>query len=97
KKDSVNTELRVSPNKTTTYNISATYKDGCRPKKATTLRIDTSHAPRFSFAYEYNCNQPAKLTFENTTTNAVSYAWDLGNGRTSDNQLPAENFYSENG
>jgi gliding motility-associated-like protein len=97
KTDSVNSELRVLPNQTTTYNVSAFYSDGCNPKKSTTLSIDTTYTPRFSFTYEYNCNQPAKLTFENTTINAITYAWDFGNNRTFGGQLPTENLYSENG
>lgn len=97
KKDSVNKDLRVLPSQTTTYGISAFYQDGCKPKKALTLSIDTTHTPRFSFAYEYNCNRPAELLFENTTQNSVSYEWDFGNGRTFNEQLPTENFYTENG
>jgi gliding motility-associated-like protein len=97
KTDSVNSKLRVLPNQTTTYNVSAFYSDGCNPKKSTTLSIDTTYTPRFSFTYEYNCNQPAKLTFENTTINAITYAWDFGNNRTFGGQLPTENLYSENG
>jgi gliding motility-associated-like protein len=97
KTDSVNYELRVLPNQTTTYSVSAFYSDGCNPKKSTTLSIDATYTPRFSFTYEYNCNQPAKLTFENTTINAITYAWDFGNSRTFDGQLPTENLYSKNG
>jgi hypothetical protein len=55
KKDSINTELKVSPNKTTTYNISATYKDGCRPKSN-----DAQLTPRLPiFLLTVQCNQPA--------------------------------------
>lgn len=95
--DSTNRQITVSPTATTTYQVSTSYKDGCKPVKASTLRIDKSYTPTFSTRFTPICNSKSLLTFENNTQNSVGFLWDFGNGKQSTNQTPTEDIFSESG
>jgi PKD repeat protein len=52
----------------------------------------TSPVAGFSFSPNSNITAPAKITFTNTSLNAISYKWDFGDGTTSTVTNPVKDF-----
>jgi len=63
-------------------------------KKKDTKTEDLS--PKASFTMTNNgCTGPCIITFANTSTNADAFAWDFGDGETSDQKNPTHQYSAE--
>jgi PKD repeat protein len=83
----------VSQNYTITLN--ATTAQGCADSFQQTLTVHPNVSAAFTDPGEY-CS-PATLTFQNLSTNASSFYWDLGNGIQSLSFQPNTNYIVNDG
>ncbi|MCX6246170.1 MAG: PKD domain-containing protein [Bacteroidetes bacterium] len=80
------------------YNIILKIRDsfGCRDSVTNTVEILSS--PVSSFIAEPNVNGIAgKVSLTNTSTDAIAYLWDFGNGKSSRKEDPGTQTYEING
>lgn len=80
--DSTKNSIMVKPTQTTTYNVKALYSDGCQPRKAITIIVDTAFQPKFDSKIEFDCSEPYKLSFENVSPSTGNLVWEMGDGNT---------------
>ena len=73
----------VNPSVTTTYTITATSTFGCVNTDSATVYVYT--APVANFGYTVN---GATVTFHDSSSNAVTWHWDFGDGNSSSQQNP---------
>ncbi len=79
--DSVKNSILIRPSKTSTYTVQGFYKDGCKPKKEVLVSIDNSVKPDFEVAYEFDCNKPSVINFNNLTGSSASkFEWLMDSG-----------------
>lgn len=64
--------------------------------KAAYVKVNPKPSPNFTTTAN-GCSLPVSVTFGNTTTGAVSYSWNFGNGQTSTLQNPAAVNYTTAG
>ncbi|MGB0982726.1 MAG: PKD domain-containing protein [Saprospiraceae bacterium] len=65
-----------------TVNLTATNPYGCQDSSQQSFELHTVPVANFAFSQIDDC-EPSLVQFSNTSTNANSYFWDLGNGETS--------------
>ncbi len=94
--DSTQSIITVSPQVTSTYLVQAFYKDGCKPKKSIEISIDNSVKLDFSYSYTYNCNVPSELIFENLSSGAQKYFWQVENNLSIEAKVPKDFKIVEN-
>jgi PKD repeat protein len=73
----------VLPSVPTTYVVTVTDGLGCAgTQDSVTVTISAPPVAAFTVptSNTYSCTYPVTVDFTNTSTNAVSYAWDFGNG-----------------
>ncbi len=88
----------AKPTQTTTYTVTATYPDGCKPKKTVTVSVERGpQNVSFEAVPAYACGEPTTLQYVNGTSGATRYEWDLGNGSKSLSATPSELSYGQNG
>ncbi|MFN8348183.1 MAG: gliding motility-associated C-terminal domain-containing protein [Spirosomataceae bacterium] len=88
----------AKPTQTTTYTVTATYPDGCKPRKTVTVTVERGpQNVNFDVAPVYACGEPTTLQYVNRTSGATRYEWDLGNGTQSLAATPAALKYAQNG
>lgn len=88
----------AKPTQTTTYTVTATYPDGCKPKKNVTVNIE--RGPQniaFEAVPSYTCGQPTSMQYVNKTAGGTRYQWDFGNGNGAAIAVPAVVSYAQNG
>jgi len=85
----------ANPKVTTDYNVTIYSPRGCGVD--TTIRIEVSPEIQLDFgvASTLKCGEKANLTFENNSTNADAFTWDMGNGETFEGQNPPASFIYE--
>jgi PKD repeat protein len=80
------------------YNIFMKIRDSYGCKDSVTNTITVLPSPISSFFVEQNVDDIAgKVLLTNTSTGAIAYLWDFGNGQTSRNETPDIITYKENG
>ncbi len=84
----------VSPNTTTTYSVVVT--DNCgTPADTTFVTVLVNQLPVVSFTATDSVGcEPLCLQLSNTTLNAVSCSWNLGDGTISSSSNPAHCYYN---
>ncbi len=88
----------AKPTQTTTYTVTATYPDGCAPKRNITVNVERGpQNVNFEVVPIYACGQPTTLQYFNRTTERGQFEWDLGNGTKGANATPAITTYTQNG
>lgn len=70
--------------------------NGCRDSVAQTITVHPLPVAGFNIANTDACYAPVSVSTNNTTTGAVGYAWDFGNGNTSSLNNPS-NVYQTPG
>lgn len=69
---------------------------GCRPDSITkTIRTIANPIPNFTLNRDSGC-APLNVNFTNTSANAISYAWQLGNGQTTTDSNAISTFLASN-
>ena len=68
----------------------ATKGNGSTPDATTPSSSGTSAAPQASFSFQ--TQQPFKVTFTNTSTDASTYKWEFGDGQTSSEKSPVYKY-----
>ena len=75
-------------NDTGYFNVTLTVtNNGCR-NSITKNRLIHIQAPVAKFSYTFNCNNAYRRVFINNSIDAVSSAWDFGDGQTSSQRNP---------
>ncbi|TDE18455.1 DUF7948 domain-containing protein [Dyadobacter psychrotolerans] len=93
--ETTGSSVTVKPTVTTTYKVEGLYKDGCRPIREVTVRVDRSYEPDFEIARSGEaCNEPVRYGMTNLTKNASRYEWNFGTGNTV-NDPNVENYVYE--
>src|SRR5690606_16468152 len=95
--DTVARAISVNVNETTLYKVQGFYSDGCQPSKSSQVVIDKSFLPEFSYRFEYNCGEPYRLIFDNTSKTEVNYIWYMGNGDSLSVRAPEAYRYTDAG
>jgi gliding motility-associated-like protein len=86
------------PSQTTTYAATATYPDGCKPRKTVTVTVERGpQSVAFEVVPSYACGKPTTVQYVNKTSGASRYEWDLGNGVKSATPTPVALDYAQNG
>jgi len=91
----------ANPTSPVTYAVEVTDVNGC--KDTATVFVDVNAQPNASFEVDsilskgVTCNG-VEVVFKNTSTNAVTYHWDFGDGGSSTEQDPSHLYaFSQNG
>ncbi len=84
----------ATPDATTTYTLTTQNAGGCRKNLTTTITVLPELIPRFAYTIANPCSLNPTVSFINTTQNATSYEWDLGNGQTSTALTPPSQTYA---
>jgi large repetitive protein len=84
-----NTYLNVG---TYTVQLLAQNLDGCKDSVSQTINVYPIPATSFIVSPAYGCDVPQNAAFANTTTGAVAYSWNFGNGQTSLNTNPTATY-----
>jgi gliding motility-associated-like protein len=66
---------------------------GCKDSAVISISVFPSPTASFSTINQSNCEIPASVFINNTSTGALSYQWDFGNGTTSNQVNPIVNYY----
>lgn len=68
---------------------------GCKKDDVPAPAAPVATAPTANFTSSGgNCIVPCTITFTNTSSNAISYSWDFGDGNTSTLESPSNNYTS---
>ncbi|MEM6298018.1 MAG: PKD domain-containing protein, partial [Bacteroidota bacterium] len=88
----------ANPTQTTTYTVQAIGDGGCEYERQVTVEVVPDVNPLFEFELTEGCGNPIQVNFTNTTAENIDvFAWDFGNGQTSDDRDPGTVTYTENG
>jgi len=93
-----NSSTQFSPSHTFTSAGSYTVKlyvenaNGCADSIAQIITVYPLPVAGFSFVNTNSCYQPVSVTTTNTSTGALNYAWDFGDGTTSALTNPGHNY-----
>ncbi|RAK63246.1 PKD domain-containing protein [Hymenobacter edaphi] len=83
--------VTAAPTTTTTYTVTATAPTGCA--SSATVVVNVTPQPRAAFAPTLRQAFTGQLiTFNNTTTNATTYAWNFGDAQTSTAATPTHAY-----
>jgi PKD repeat protein len=76
-----------------TVTLSVTTSTGCNGSATypASITVDALPVPSFTTGTSTGCS-PVQVSFSNTSTNAVTYLWDLGNGTTSTDVNPVVTY-----
>jgi gliding motility-associated-like protein len=94
--DSTQNSIVVKPSETTTYQVQGFYADGCKPKKTITVGIDNSVKLDFGFDYNFVCNKPIEVVFENKSTGGTKYFWEFDGAQPQEKQVLNNLILKEN-
>ena len=82
--------ITVNPQNSTNYSVSVTDQNGCTTAASTSVIISPAPVAGFTSA-----NLPTlEVGFTNTSTNATTYAWDFGDGFTSNQANPIHGYFT---
>jgi PKD repeat protein len=82
--------ITVNPQNSTNYSVTVTDQNGCTTAASTTVIISPTPVAGFTSA-----NLPTlEVGFTNTSTNATTYAWDFGDGFTSNQANPIHGYFT---
>ncbi|MEN9972608.1 MAG: hypothetical protein RIS20_955 [Bacteroidota bacterium] len=82
--------ITVNPQNSTNYSVSVTDQNGCTTAASTSVIISPAPVAGFTSA-----NLPTlEVGFTNTSTNATTYAWDFGDGFTSNLANPTHGYFT---
>jgi PKD repeat protein len=82
--------ITVNPQNSTNYSVTVTDQNGCTTASSTSVVI--SPAPVAGFT---STNLPTlEVSFTNSSTNATTYAWDFGDGYTSNVTNPVHGYFT---
>ncbi len=85
----------TNPSPTTPVNytieLTVTNPQGCISIESKEINVMPSVEAGFTASITESCN-PVTVSFTNTSTGAISYAWDFGNGQSSDQTNPPMTF-----
>lgn len=84
----------ANPPATTTYSVTVTDGNGCAETVDITVIINDPPTSGFTFTLTPSC-EGLLAEFENLTMGATTYAWDFGNGETSNEENPTHEFAYE--
>lgn len=76
---------------TYTVRLITTYNN-CSDTVAKTVRVNPSPVVNFTANVTQSCKVPFVVTFQNATTNALTYLWDFGDGTTSTLRNPTKTY-----
>jgi gliding motility-associated-like protein len=89
--DTTGNNVIADPTVTTTYMILGVSDSGCAGVVTVTVTVDSM--PKASFAYQIpNVCTPKDVQFMNTSTGAVNYLWDFGDGNTGIDADPVHTY-----
>ncbi len=89
--DTTGNSVIANPTITTTYMIMGISDSGCAGVTTVTVLVDS--LPQASFASQIpNICTPRDVQFINTSTGAVNYSWDFGDGKTSNDANPLHTY-----
>ncbi len=85
----------ANPKETTDYKVTIYSPIGCGVD--TTIRIEVAPEIQLDFGVQSSlkCGEKANLNFENNSTNADVFIWNMGNGQTFEGQSPPADFFYE--
>lgn len=93
------TSTQINPQKT--YSTAGTYTvrlvnnySYCSDSATRTIRILPRPVANFNATNTTRCQPPLTTSFQDLSTNAVSWLWDFGDGNTSTQQNPAHTYTS---
>ncbi len=95
--DSIKNYITLAPEKSSNYFVQAFYPDGCKPVKSIQVNIDNSSRPDFDYRIDYNCGEPFKLVFANTSIGEANYQWMMGDGNSLSGEIPVNYSYKKPG
>lgn len=76
--------------------LRVTNSNGCTNVKTKTgyIKIENGVKADFNYESQRGCRAPASVTFTNKSagTGVLNYAWDFGDGKTSNNSNPVNNY-----
>ena len=78
------------PNTTATYTIIVTDDNGCQDTNSVTITVNSLPVPNFGYTASN-----LFFSFSDSSTNAVSWLWDFGDGNLSTNQNPTYTYSTE--
>ncbi|MEY4289405.1 MAG: hypothetical protein RLZZ30_1493, partial [Bacteroidota bacterium] len=82
--------ITVNPQNSTNYSVTVTDQNGCTTAASTYVIISPAPVAGFTSA-----NLPTlEVGFTNTSTNATTYAWDFGDGFTSNQANPIHGYFT---
>jgi PKD repeat protein len=82
--------ITVNPQNSTNYSVTVTDQNGCITAASTAVIISPAPVAGFTSA-----NLPTlEVGFTNTSTNATTYAWDFGDGFTSNQANPIHGYFT---
>ncbi len=80
-----------SPGTYTITLVGVSFGEQCENEYISTITINDTPAPDFDPSTTYGC-APLEVSFENTSSNALFYEWDFGDGNTSIQTSPTHTF-----
>jgi len=78
------------PNSSTLYTVIVTDNNGCQDTSAVMVTVNSQ--PAASFGYSAS---NLTIFFSDSSTNAISWLWDFGDGNTSTSQNPIYTYFTE--
>jgi PKD repeat protein len=85
----------AAPSSTTLYTLTVD-SSGVTSSRSLAVIVSPALSAHFSFNAAAYCSLPENVVFTNTSANAISYAWDFGDGNTSTDMSPVH-AYTTNG
>lgn len=82
--------ITVNPTSTTTYNLTVTDANSCSIVESATVLVYTGPTSAFTFS-----GTADTVSFTSTSTGAISWSWDFGDGSTSNLENPEYVYTSE--
>ena len=81
----------ASPNSTTLYTVIVTDNNGCQDTGTVTVTINSQPAASFG----YSASDLTIFFSDSSSTNAISWFWEFGDGNTSTSQNPIYTYFTE--
>jgi len=86
----------ATPTTTTLYTVKVD-SAGVIGTASTAVTVTAPVVPAFSFTATATCTLPENVSFTNTTTNALSYVWDFGDGSATSTDANPLHAYTSDG
>jgi gliding motility-associated-like protein len=87
----------VSPKNNTQYTVKISDAAGCTGQLTTSVSIDVSFQPDFTFEKSIECGKPVSIQLQNKNLTADKYLWIMGNGDTLRSAQPEAYTYKQDG